>query len=268
MQMKRLNNVLILAAVPLMAVAACGDDAGGGGGASPKQAALGAADAAVDMQELAETPGNEGALAGVMQLHANVQTMERLNAAADLGAGISLKSALATVQQALDAGCYSTTGDTTTYTDCEVANTTFSGTATSSGTSVAVDLTIDADTSAYDAGAYAPQGAASVTIDDVTVHEYGGLDYAGNAVVGVMNFDIMTTITVDFGSLGGGFNIPGADQGPTTSTQETNLTADFDLTLTDGCATGGTMTVTSGSGGSTNTVVATYGPACGDVEVE
>ncbi len=269
----RTNSTITILALLLscVAIAACGDDDGGDGSgsvASPEGAATSSAEAALDIQTLADTPADEVALGSVSQMHAHLQTM---SASSALPAG---KSAFVAVQQAVfSPDCVSTDGDTTTYAGCEISSVTVNGTVGHSGDTVTIDLWVDVDTSAYDAGAYAPAGtpASAVTIDAVSVHEHGSLDFAGDAIVGVMNFDIDTTVTIDLGAMGGG-GIPGVtgEGGETTATQTNSLSGDFDISLTDRCPTGGTLTVTSDSGLPTgdSSVTATYGPDCGGVAVE
>lgn len=258
---------LLAAALPL---AACGDDDtnfGGSGTGDPAEAGERSVTAAQNVEALAQNPNDGDALASVSELYAHMQTIQA-SAAVESAPTQSVPGMLIAEQAQFADACVTTVGTTSTYDGCELEGATLDGTVTSNGTSADIDITMMIDPAAYNGQMPADSPGASITIDGVSVHEYGTLDFV-NGITGTMNFDIDVTVTVDMGGMPGMEGVPGLD-GPVTQTQSQSITGVFDVRLTDGCATGGTLTVSgSGVGGTGNsTTVVTFGPNCGDASAE
>ncbi|MCB9788536.1 MAG: hypothetical protein H6744_17810 [Deltaproteobacteria bacterium] len=243
------RSLVSLSSLALLALGACGDDGGSGGGGA-KAAASRSVSSAQNIKSAEDDASGDSALAGINALQADLQIIVQQQQLADLQA----RTGALTQAMALSADCVSQAGGVTTYTDCTVAPATMSGTVTVSGDTVNFDITGDIDPDAYNGPLdAAAQGGAgiSITLDSVSFTESGNLTISSSAIEGTVNVNISLTLTTDF---------PGI--GPQTSTQDTPIKADFDVDLdANGCAVGGSLTVTSGQ----TTATADYGPACGDV---
>lgn len=238
----------------LVPIVACGDDDGGGdGGMGAEAAATSSVEAGLAFGELADTPESEASLGAALSVYASGQALHAQAQAANATGGMPgmLTQGL---NKAYDPSCASTTGNTTTYTACEVAPTTFDGTVSVSGDDVTVDITAEVDPAAYNGPMDAVSGpGASIRMNGVTVTEQGTLTVTPTTLDGVLNVDIDLSMTITMPVVG-----------EQTTNQTTSLDIDYDsLVIDNGCATGGTLTVSDSS----YTAVATYGPACGDVAV-
>lgn len=131
--------------------------------------------------------------------------------------------------------CYTVSGDTITYSDCESEGFTLDGTLTVTETSLSIDITME--------------GTEEGMTMSMTMQ--GALSFSDTALTGDLSLDV---------------------EGTTNGQNVTfNIDAEYDVVLTDGCATGGTMVVDgSWSYGQSNADVTAYiefGPTCGEAVV-
>lgn len=241
---------------------ACGDDDSGPGGSTmtSEAAATSSVDSALAFGAVAQTPQSESSLASALSIYASAQTLSANAQAEGMMAKDVHRVATQALLKAYDPACATTTGNTTTYSDCDIAPTTFNGTVSTSGDDITVDITADVDPSAYNGpldaatGGAGGAGGVSVQVNSVTVREQGTLTVTTTSLDGVLDVDIDISMTVTMPVIG-----------EQTTNQNTSLNIDYDsLVIANGCATGGTLAVDDGS----YAAIAMYGPACGDVSVE
>lgn len=263
--MKRFETSLAAAlTLGVALVFGCG---GGGSGssstASPEAAAENSAGAAQDMGALKADKGSEAGLGAAMQLYGDLQaltaTTQANQATAPLEGGDAQDSAgYGDLTAPLSADCLATDADgNATYTDCQVAGATFNGTVSGQGDDITLDITMDMPDPGSVAGVDSP-------VKSVKVTEKGTLTITEAMIKGTINIGI--DMELDLSGQTGGVSIPGGF--PTSITQ--NIAAVFDVTLTDGCVTGGTIQVTASGGMSTagqQNMTATFS-GCGDVAVQ
>jgi hypothetical protein len=255
---------------------ACSEDEGGSGKSydqpiqpneSQKQSAQTAVTSVDDMKGLAATdPGNEQAITKVTGVWGNLQNLTAAKTAAQAGqagqgagatpgmAGVpsgATTGGLATAEGALTEGCYAQNGSAVSYNDCAFGGGTIDGTIDYAEPNLDIDLTIALT-----------QGA------QMTIVEQGSLTLATDAITGQLSY------TADIESLGGLGGLAGAGGAATDYSSTTTVDAMYDIQLTDGCPTGGTLEVhqvtsVSGVPGGAGThdvwVKAEFGPNCGDV---
>jgi hypothetical protein len=252
-------------------IAACGGGGGGGGdknygeplsaGTAQKQAA---STSVTDVAKLPEAvtgdAGNESALAGTTQTYANLnsltafkQQQELQNGAAGAPAG-GLGSAVGLLRQldgALDASCYSSDGQTTTYTQCSFGGGyTIDGTLSFAGETLSVDLTL---VSAQPGG----------VVSGFEFAQQGTLTINATGISGELTYDAQVSAS---GGVGGAFSA------------ETDVTAIYAVVLEAGCPVGGSLEVNAvttanvaglppgaSAGNQSTWVRADFGPNCGDV---
>ncbi len=238
--------------VLLFSVAACGDDDDSGSGPSgdpinnpaATQSAVSAMETTNNLRSLSDDPGNQQALGGVGQLYGNYSSILGAKYAAQQQQSLTVGylTAQGSMSQGLDAianadweDCYTVDGDTATYDNCESGGSTINGTITGTETSITLDIEVTSDQSG--------------TSFNMTME--GSLEFSDTSVVGTLHFDIDGT------AQGTEFNY--------------DVTADYDVELTDGCATGGTLEIDGSWSYSGQNVEATayitFGPTCGDAEL-
>lgn len=222
-------------------------------------AATSSVESALAFGAVAQTPQAESSLGSALSVYASAQTLSANAQAEGLMGKEVHRVATQALLKAYDPACATTSGNTTTYTDCDIAPTTFNGTVSTSGDDVTVDITADVDPSAYNGPLDAATGGAggagvSIQVNSVTVREQGTLTVTPSSLDGVLDVDIDIAMTVTMPVIG-----------EQTTSQNTSLNIDYDnLVITNGCATGGTLAVDDGS----YAAIAMYGPTCGDVSVE
>lgn len=255
-----------------LALTACGGDDGGGGGggsygapleATPaeKQVAVSAVDSVQDLTALATTDvANESALGSVSGSYGTMNALVGVKLSKDPGAAAGGAGSnfgfLSQAQGALDAGCYSTDGATTTYTGCDTGGFSITGTITTGESQVSIDLTLT--------------GSGTVGgLNSFAFTQVGSISFSETAITGELKYD--TDVDIDgAGGTSGSFST------------KTAVRAIYDIQLTAGCATGGTLEVnqkttadlsglegvpaSAANSGSTDVwVKAEFGPNCGDV---
>jgi len=245
----------IVAVLGLVALPEACDGGGGGGGgkygdpieanSTHKQAATSSVESVRDMRTLAQdNAGDDAAVAKVTGIWGNLNVVVSAKQQAELG---QLGGGLEVATGALDAGCYTQGADgSVTYNQCSYGGGTIDGSLAYSGDQMSIDLTITSTMG----GSWTIVETGELTITDAMVQ--GTLDMS---------------ITTDF------------DEGAAAGYAiDYDVDAIYDVQLTDGCPTGGTLqvhAVTSianmpagvpGGMGETDTwVKAEFGPACGDV---
>ena len=132
--------------------------------------------------------------------------------------------------------CHTVSGDTITYTDCEFdEGFTLNGSFTVTETSLTIDLTMEGT----------QEGMT------MSMSMQGAISFSDTALTGNLSLDVDATAN------GQAYNY--------------NIDAEYDVVLTDGCATGGTMVIDgSWNYGQSNADVTAYiefGPTCGEAVV-
>ena len=259
-------------------LAACGDEASAPSGsygapiqagATEKQSATSAVTSTDDLKTLAENdPGDNAAIGKVSGVWGNLNVLvtkkqqEQAMAAqpggagaqpgmpAGMPAGVAAGGlTLETLTGALDQSCYSQSGGSVTYNQCDFGTGSIDGTISYTEPDLVLDLTISMSTGA-----------------SFTITEKGTLTLDATQITGNLSFASSTDLS----------GAPGMPAGAAGYTSQTTLDATYDVQLTDGCPTGGTLEVHSvtstsggqipaGAGGLDVWVKAEFGPACGDV---
>lgn len=252
-----------------LALGACADDSGGGksysdpapASASQKANAEAALTGTNDLKTLAkDDPTSTSAVGKVSAIYNNVNALVASKQAAQVqgGAGVpgmATGGLLAELEAPLDASCVTTDGTKVTYNACDFGTATMNGTIDYQEPTLTLDLQIGVSVS----------GLAS------TVDYSGSIDVTPTAIVGTLSFSASSDVSGGLGGLSGA----GGQSFQTTTTAD----AVYDVTLADGCATGGNIeihSVTSVSGGSIPSgsgeqdiwVNLLFGPACGDVQIQ
>jgi hypothetical protein len=229
----------------VFSIAACGgEDKGYGdpiGGPSEQAAATAAVDQVKDLQQLAQTDGGDNnALGSVTGAFGNLSQLLNAKMVADLaGPGAPANQALQDRPSRLDAGCYTQDANGVEYRNCDTGGGTIDGHIFYDAENLDIDLTISMTA-----------GAGSTSISMV-----GDLSITDTEIVG----DLGYVVTVD-------------QQGMAF---EYAISANYDIGLTNGCATSGTMELhgnwsidAQGQQQEYDVwVMAEYGPNCGDVVV-
>lgn len=264
----------IAAVAPLaLALGACADDSAGGksysdpapASASQKANAEAALTGTNDLKTLAkDDPTSTSAVGKVSAIYSNVNALvaskqaAQVQAGAGAGAGVpgmATGGLYAELEAPLDASCVTTDGTKVTYNACDFGTATMNGTIDFQEPTLTLDLQIGISVS----------GLAS------TVDYSGTIDVTPTAIVGTLSFSATSDVSGGLGGLAGA----GGQSFQTTTTAD----AVYDVTLADGCATGGNIeihSVTSVSGGSIPSgsgdqdiwVNLLFGPACGDVQIQ
>lgn len=268
----------VIAPALVLALSACGDDGDSSANYSDpapatqtqKDSAEGALTGTTELKTLATSdPTNADGVGKVSAIYGNVNALVATKQAAQAqgaptsaaagaqGAtgipGMATGGLLAAYEGALDATCVTTDGTKITYNACDFGMATMDGTIDYKDPTVTVNLKIGVATS----------GVTS------NVDYSGAVDVTATAITGSLSFTSATDVSGATAGLAGG-------QGVSATT---TADATYDVTLTDGCATGGSIevhSVTSVSGGSIPSgaggvdvwVKALFGPACGDVQIQ
>ena len=265
----------------------CGTDDDGGAVSNKATARTGAKNAvesALSLKDLEGKPENDVALGNVAGMYGHLQVIPLGKSSQPEGQSGALTAdpdtGLGSLAGALSAGCYSKDGNTITYTDCSLTGVTLSGATTLDGNHITFDLTITVDPGAYTI----PEGTGASTtaemIKGVTVVEKGDLTITATNIDGTVDVDITTKVDLAAATGGATSGIPGLGGGGTTDVK-TTMKATFAVVLsgTPPCATSGTIAVVSsgglgglsgatGTGSGDGTTTATFGPECGDVELQ
>ncbi len=256
-----------------LALWGCGSDGGGGGAGTgtPEESATTSVSSARDVGRLKADPQDEQALGALLQLQG---AMQQLTAQGAPGGGTAGVPGQGRATGGLSADCVTTQGTKTTYENCGIQGATFSGSVDVDGDTVTYDFTMQLDSGSLMADAFAqadvPEGTPKPQIDEVTAHHTGTLVVTPSQIDGDVTVDITIKGSIDLSGVGERAGVPGLDtgNGPMPFDQTTSIQGTFDAVQLDedGCPVGGTFTVHDATTG--RTVKATYGPECGDVNVE
>lgn len=263
-------GIVALAAMGLVACA--GDDSDAGGSPStPEAAANQSVESALTLRDLDSSPEDEAKIGGMSRLYGELQQIVLLKQATALqsppagsvptGAGAKETSNRV---DGLDVACVERGEASVTYNNCSVASGTIDGTVAKLDDALVINLTITVDPSTFDAtgmggdSAAAGEAAASgVEVQSVTVTEQATLRYDDGSLTGTFDATVAVGMVTQI-------PMPGGETREQPIDMEQSVHAVFDVQLTTGCPTGGTLTVESAG----TTAVATFGPECGDVTVE
>jgi hypothetical protein len=233
----------------VLLVAACGggdDDKGYGDpitvDSATKSSITQAVQSAAALRTIEDTPGSDTALANVSGLYGSMNVLMAAKLAATAG-----QQRLAPVGAILEAAagkpvtqdCLTVTTGKVTYNNCNYGQGTIDGTISYGSGTFSIDLEISSTT-----------GGSMFSIT-----QRGSLTVTTGAITGDLSIDV----EAKFGNV----------------TTTSSFDADYDIVLTNACATDGSLEVHAegsaqtgqGSGGYDVWVKADFGPACGDVTV-